>query len=495
MSGARRFIIRGTQADVALKIISPPSGENTVMQVDMGEGKYSVILPISAITLADGNQLVRVVVPKTLTVQMFQLLVDRLGGLVDRQTYHLPFSRSLSSQYSEQKFEMLHDLLSECMRNRGILVAQPEDILSLKLTGVARQFTRDLDRCGNSNSDSNSASPFLSYAFLQLQRWFHSCVRDILDESDEILRPGFHLMYAIGLQQHMEGYPYRWAITQYVLRLVRKHALALSHDLPDTIEYELVGSSGSFPRIRILRSSEARQRLIALIVDDVMDGCLPGFSFRYIRDRRLLTAIRAFISCKDVFRGTASIVEEYARQSVLWDGMLLLRGLFACDVLLFALAERRWRVDCGLFPKRTMVAVPYRAKDVPAPTAEFGHPDITIVLTCLAYYYGGLSAEQLRVAFEILQGQDDASLEYRRWLRDFDPGAVPECVQDINNVNIKSSEQWDKYIFPLFSRNQGAVDLYLSQVVFRQEAKEFPWKIAASSWDLAEIRERPITGE
>ena len=275
---------------------------------------------------------------------------------------------------------------------------------------------------------------------------------------------------------------------------MRKHALSLSHDLPDAVEYEL-DASGSFPYIRILRASDTRQRLISLIMDDVMNGHLPNFNFRDIaRDRRLRAAVRAFISSKDVSQRIASMVEEYARQSILWDGILLLRGLLACNILLFALAERRWRVDYGLSQKRTLLAVPYRAKDVPAPRAEFGHPDITIVLTCLSYYYGGLTEEQLRASFEILQEQDEPSMEYANWLRDYDPESVPKCIRDLRNVNIKSSEQWDTYIFPLFARNQGAVDLYLSRVVFPKEAKEFPRKLAASSWDLAEIREHPMTG-
>ncbi|KAF8557183.1 hypothetical protein OG21DRAFT_1601805 [Imleria badia] len=481
------FVIRGTQADVAHKMISPPSGKNTTMQVNMGEGKSSVILPISAAALADGNKLVRVIVPKALAVQTFRLLVDRLGGLVNRPIYHLPFSRPLTGKYSHQQFTMLRELLSECVRDRGILVVQPEHVLSLKLTSVEKQIPRHLS--GDDNGDHASSD-----VLLELQRWVQSCSRDILDEIDEILHPRFQLSYTIGRQQHIQGYPDRWTITQQILTLVRKHALSLSHDLPDAIEYEL-DASGSFPRIRILRASDARQRLISLIIDDVMDGHLPDFNFRDIdHDRRLRAAVRAFISSKDVSQRTASTVKEYAQQSVLWDGILLLRGLLACNILLFAVAERRWRVDYGLFLMRTMLAVPYRAKDVPAPRAEFGHPDITIVLTCLSYYYGGLTEEQLRASFEILQQKDDPSMEYATWLRDFEPDSVPDCIQDVSNVNIKSSEQWDNYLFPLFARNQGAINFYLSRVVFPKEAKEIPWKLVASSWDLAELREHPITG-
>jgi hypothetical protein len=37
------------------------------------------------------------------------------------------------------------------------------------------------------------------------------------------------------------------------------------------------------------------------------------------------------------------------------------------------------------------MAVPFQAKDVPAERAEFGHPDVAIILTILSYYYSGLS--------------------------------------------------------------------------------------------------------
>ncbi|KIJ18003.1 hypothetical protein PAXINDRAFT_9092 [Paxillus involutus ATCC 200175] len=76
------LLVRRIQAEIAFEMVSPQSGQNTTMQLNMGEGKSSVIIPISVAALADRtdrSQLVRVVVPKALTVQMFQLLVDRLG--------------------------------------------------------------------------------------------------------------------------------------------------------------------------------------------------------------------------------------------------------------------------------------------------------------------------------------------------------------------------------------------------------------------------------
>ena len=345
--------------------------------------------------------------------------------------------------------------------------------------------------------------------WLSLQKWLYSRARDILDESDEILHARFQLVHTIGPQQHMDGYPNRWTITQQVLRLVKRHLHSLSRYAPSAIEYER-GPSGSFPHVRIVRASNVGQRLISLITEDVMAGQLPNFNFEQVPPA-LQNAIRSFISDEDVFQipDTVKRVEEYAKHSCqiyLWSGLLLLRGLLTSNVLLFALSERRWRVDYGLIPQPrrdpfdfklprtpTMLAVPYRAKDVPAPNTQFGHPDLTIILTCLSYYYAGLTKEQLRISFGILLDQDDPSAEYALWVNECK--SVPESLQKLNEINLGSSEQWDKVTFPLFSRNQATIDFYLSQVVFRKEAKEFPWKLSGSSWNLAEKREKLITGD
>ena len=118
-----------------MEIMSPRSGENTVMQVNMGEGKSSVVIPITAAALADSKQLVRVIVLKALMVQMFELLVSRLGGLANRPIYHLPFSHtpeySSDGEIITPQFDDLFKLMSQCVAKRRIILVQPEHAVSL----------------------------------------------------------------------------------------------------------------------------------------------------------------------------------------------------------------------------------------------------------------------------------------------------------------------------------------------------------------------------
>ena len=372
-------------------------------------------------------------------------------------------------------------------------------------------ITDDVAQINDHNERSGSKDGDAELEWASIAKWLHAHARDILDESDEILHSRFQLVYTIGLKQHMDGYPDRWTITQHVLRLVKDRVHTISRSYPRSIEYEC-GPPGSFPHVRIVRASEVGPRLISLIVEDIMAGRFLDFNFQRMSPE-LRDAIRSFISDGNVLQipDSAKKVEEYAmrfNRNYLWNGLLLLRGLLASNILLFALTERRWRVDYGLIPRSkprvffdwvnygptpTMLAVPYRAKDLPAPNTQFGHPDITIILTCLSYYYSGLDEKQLRVSFEILLDQDDPSTEYALWIEDHE--AIPDSLRRLNGINLRSSEQWDDTIFPLFTRNQAAINFYLSRVVFPQEATEFPWKLSMSSWDLAEKREKLMTGE
>ena len=445
------------------------------MQLNMGEGKSSVIVPIIVAVLANGDQLVRVIVPKALTAQMFHTLVDRLGGLTNRRVYFIPFSRSL--KVDRQNAEALLRIMSECMKERGVLVVQPEHVLSLKLVSVEKQLQEVKD---------DQVGP----ALLELQRWLQSFSRDILDESDEILHVRYQLVYTIGNQQHMEGFPERWTTTQQILSLIDKHAASLRKDFPAGVEYER-DRNESFPHLRILHA-DAGQKLISRVLKDIINDHLSNFRFAQLHPDHKY-AIRIFISCRDVPSEIARLVKKCSRGSSLWGGLLLLRGLLAAGILLFAFRERRWRVDYGLAPNRTMLAVPYRAKDVPAEKAEFGHPDVAIILTCLSYYYGGLGEEQLKQSFEILLKQDEPSVEYDLWVRGC--SSVPDSLKTLNGINLKSSEQWHCHLLPLFSRNKATIDFFLSRVVFPREAKEFPEKLSCSGWDLAEKRERLVTGE
>lgn len=78
-----------------------------------------MITPLIAATLADNNQLVRVVVLRSLTRQMQDTLIQRLGGLVKRPIYLMPFSRK--TPVDETIVQIMHRMYADCMNKGGVL--------------------------------------------------------------------------------------------------------------------------------------------------------------------------------------------------------------------------------------------------------------------------------------------------------------------------------------------------------------------------------------
>ncbi|CAE7082217.1 unnamed protein product [Rhizoctonia solani] len=472
------FGARKVQRQVAEEMISPSSHSSTVLQLNMGEGKSSVIVPIIASSLANSSRLVRVVVLKPLWRQMFDLLVNRLSGLSNRRVYYLPFSRNIRIDSSSA--QKLRDMYEECMREGGILLTQPEHILSFKLMGIDRLI---------SSSDSDNAE--VAKNLRDMQGWLKAHTRDILDESDEILHVRYQLVYTVGEQQCLDGYPDRWTTTQQLLCIATGHIEQLQQDYPTGLSHKH-RDHGQFPTVRIMPDcpAEAERKLILAIAADVRNGRLLNLSC----DRLPLSVRNNLVGffTNDEFPFSEYDLIRRNCDPAIWKGLLLVRGLLASGILIFALKHKHHRVDYGLDLSRSLLAVPYRAKDIPSLRAEFGHPDVAIVLTCFSYYYQGLTNQQLDLCFGLLFKLDNPALEYQQWVqRD---NATPDDLRQLNGINIKDRQQFTERLVPTFSRNSATIDFFLSSVVFPREAKEFPEKLATSGWDLAERKSNVTTG-
>lgn len=264
------LLIRPVQAEIASKMISPPSSKNSIMQLCMGEGKTSVIVPIVATALADGKRLVRVVVLKPLSGQMFQMLVQKLGGLINRRIFFMPFSRSVGMDM--KKATLIRETYQDFMRSRGVLLIQPEHILSFKLIGLEWLYNQT-HKINNRNHNDNSREDGVADILLDTQRWLEENSRDILDESDEILNIRHELIYTIGNPKQIEGHPDRWLIVQEVFDLIRQHLRSTMNNARN-FEVGAFEHPGCFPLIRILNRA-AGQKLLDYVVSKIIDGTLP----------------------------------------------------------------------------------------------------------------------------------------------------------------------------------------------------------------------------
>ena len=420
-------------------------------------------MPLVAVAIASGDRLSRVIVLKSLSKQMNDTISQRLGGLLDRRIYFMPFSRKV--KISEGVISQIQGLYESCRKHRGILLAQPEHILSFKLMGIERL----------TSGDFAIASPLF-----QSQRWLESNARDILDESDELLDVKFQLIYTLGSQRMMDGQPDRWLITQGIFDLVEKHASGLQKEYPSHIEIEYRTKS-SFPTVRIL-SDKISHDIVTRIALDVVDSQLPGLNLENCTPN-VRRAVLKFIQNRQVTdEECGEVMKSYGQRESFIQKLLLVRGFLAFEILLFVLRSKRWSVNYGLHSTRCLSAVPYRAKGVPAPSAEFGHPDVAVALTCMSYYYSGLSNDQIREAFELLQKSDDPSLGYSLWIKR--SSDLPDHLRSWHAINLEDDRQCHGELFPALRYSKKMADFFMSNVVFPKEGKEFDEKLSTSGWDI-----------
>ncbi|KAJ8109131.1 hypothetical protein OPT61_g7683 [Boeremia exigua] len=468
--------IRQVQQHIAKNMINPPAGDNAVMQLNMGEGKSSVIVPIVASVLSDGQKLVRIIVAKPQAKQMHQMLVGKLSGLLDRPVYDIPFSRDI--YLDDRRAAVIHRLLVDCKNEGGVWLTQPEHLLSLQLKELESTL-------------SNALS--VAEHLRETRQFLDDFSRDVVDESDENFSVKFELVYTLGEQKATELSPERWNIAQEVLALMYQVSAEVKVEFPNSLEID-DRHEGKLPRVRILRR-DAERMILQRIADHICETGMTGLPISR-QPPKIRQAVHRYITEWEL---TAKHSEEVER-SRFWnktiaDQILLLRGLLAGGILGFALSRKRWRVDYGLDETReksTKLAVPYRAKDSPTPRSEFSHPDIVIVLTCLSYYYGGLKDQALFDSLEALLRSDNPDLEYQAWLRT--APTLPGPYKQLQGINLKDHLQCKENIFPHLRYSKAAIDYYLSRMVFPKECREFPYKLSASGWDLAKRKMHPTTG-
>ncbi|RDA88952.1 hypothetical protein CP532_0612 [Ophiocordyceps camponoti-leonardi (nom. inval.)] len=473
----RGIRIRPEQKELAANMRDPPGGKNSSFQLHMGGGKSSVILPMVAAAVADGSRLARVIVAKPQSRQMVETLTPAVGGLLGRRLYHLPFTRAIKLEKEEAT--MIETICKTCREEGGILVVQPEHVLSLQLMTILKYTS------GDPKDEAVGSILGRTLDFLS------ECGRDIIDESDENFSPKFELIYTIGKQRPIEFAPDRWGICQQVLDLVGKLAKEVQQEFPDFIEVDDT-HWGRFPRIRLL-DEEASPALCSRVAEKICQRGIHGLAIGH-QPEAIRQELRQYLTCKTVEGSVVRSVEENLWTEATKHGLLLLRGLMAGGLLWFAFGRKRWTVNYGLDPGRkpsTRLAVPYRAKDTPSPS-DFCNPDIQILLTCLCYYYSGVPDDDLLLSLEQLSKSEKAAGdEYSHWVAEC-PG-LPEAFRNFEGLNLRDRQQCIREVFPTLRYSKAAADYFLSNIVFPREMRSFPKRLCASGWDIGCQKANPTT--
>lgn len=114
----QNLTIRRIQIEIAKRMIEPPEigKKHSVMQLNMGEGKTAVIVPILAAVLANGEQACQITVLKPLFATNLNSLRQYLGGMLNRRIYTFPCRRDMPITECVDQILELHE---ECKEMKG----------------------------------------------------------------------------------------------------------------------------------------------------------------------------------------------------------------------------------------------------------------------------------------------------------------------------------------------------------------------------------------
>ncbi|TLD22632.1 hypothetical protein E2P81_ATG07825 [Venturia nashicola] len=426
-----------------------------------GEGKTSCILPTIAAFLADGDNLVRIIVPKSLIPQTSSLLLSHIGGLVGRPLRNLPFSRKTDPSLDTiNRYIGIHKSIRKA---QGVMVCAPGHILSFQLCGIQRL----------SDLRQEEAS-----AMIRGQEWLDSHARSVIDESDDVLSIRTALVYPSGSLSLVDGGSQRWQTAEEVLTLVRNWLPYLQERFPHSVEV-ISRSSGGFPFIFFLKT-EVENELISGITTQIYSGrtnIMPVRDFTNLQRK----AIKIFISQSMV---PQQIVDEvrglFSNRPELRKRVMLLRGLLVHRILLHTL-KKRWYVEYGIDTRRDPIAVPFTSRGVASEQSEYGHPDSAILFTILATYYTGLTVSQVRENLEAIAKHDNPGRAYEQMIQS--SSNLIDALRDYDAINTDDPYQVSE-IHRAIAFDTTAVDFYLNTYVFPRHAKQFSTRLQASGWDL-----------
>ncbi|RYP66813.1 hypothetical protein DL771_007611 [Monosporascus sp. 5C6A] len=436
--------------------------------------KTSCIVPMAMALLANKKQLSRLIVPKALLLQTAQTVQSRLGGLVGRQVRHIPFSRRTPT--TPAMLRLYSELHEEVLLTCGVILTAPEHILAYKLSGLQRLADSKIEEARE---------------MIQFQSRLTDMCRDVLDESDFTLAVKTQLIYPSGSQIHVDGHPHRWKVAQMLLSLVEDHLPGLQCMFPRSIE--VVRRPHGFPMVHFLKR-DVEDELHRRIIDDICNGQTSFLRLADSTSSGYESDIRRVLSEENVDKNEIKRAYSFfADNESAPKSLLLVRGLLLNRILLLCL-KKRWNVQYGLHPNRPPVAVPFEAKGVPSEQAEFGHPDVAILFTCLSFYYSGLSLSQFREGLQYVLKSDDPAAEYDRWTYGCD--ALPEALHHWNVINTDDQGQVEE-LWRHLRLDRTVLDHYMNNFVFPVHAKQFGIKLQASGWDLPlfpKSRSRDKTG-
>uniref|UniRef100_A0A7S1C6A7 ubiquitinyl hydrolase 1 n=2 Tax=Bicosoecida sp. CB-2014 TaxID=1486930 RepID=A0A7S1C6A7_9STRA len=494
--------IRPAQHQVAAQLLATiECGHQSATQLNMGEGKTRVIVPMLLLTIGalqepSAKRLKRVIVPASLLGELKGVYHHSLAASpMHMRVMGMPFDREV--RLDAHAAARLHDAVDELRTDGGALLVTAQQLLSLRLKSAEGALI-DIDRERAVDEATTAAEARVPPVAAIVSAILAMEGVDIIDECDEVLEPTRQLVYAIGTSTTLDALVSRYNVARALLAVVSQSALR------EDVECVVLRRRRRYvDSVVLVKSTDGK--LASHVLEKVIAS--PPHELRWLKhwwraNGAKEETIRAFLldRTQPAVGGFLEALKSDRRHD-----LLALRGFLAFGYLERALRKRH-RIDYGVdrtSRRLKRIAIPFRACDTPKSRSEFQHPDLGLMLTLLAYEDDGLSHDEVGEAVRILltrvDGVEQQRSIYRGWFEAASKSeavrTTPWCGTHLGSV-LESIDALEK-IDPS-NRAQAALltavykdcplttAFWLQQCVFPQETRQFPKQIAGTPWNLVE---------
>ena len=453
------ILLRPMQVSLVRDFVGAVSrGDSSVQQMLMGAGKTTVVGPLLALILADGQSLVTQVVPSALLPMSRAVLRSRFTSLLPKRILTLEFERSWPDD--PRLLARLLQRLEMARRERGLVIGTAVSVKSLMLKYVELLHQLDSADFSSLSKAQEEALQAKSQAADVLSRVLSLFRRGVLimDEVDLLLHPlKSELNFPIGARLPLQPQPDRWLLAMHLIDALFHHqtrhlTLAALQDAPEALQLlgrvRVVLEDGrqrhalqSSPHLLLLDEAFYHQQLKPLLAR----WCLlflraKGVGVGGPQSAAALLSHLCHASPAAEAESLAALLRSFspAQMQLLnlsrdWLGSFLPHVLRKVDRVSFGLLtadDMQALGESGVSAShtRSLVAVPFIAKDVPSRSSEFSHPDVLIGLTVLAYRVEGLrhrDVQQLVSALKAAAAEEmgpehlrPSAVLFDRWIRE-----------------------------------------------------------------------------
>ena len=489
--------IRPQQYAIAREMLGLPGA---IVQLNMGEGKTRVILPMLILDLGKARSdtppeerpIVRLHMLSPLLDEGFDHLHSVLcGGILGRKLMRMPFHRDI--KLTEPQVQVMNAHARFCQQEGGVIILKPESRCSLYLKGFEL---------------SDEAARKSLTAFENDLPW-----RDIIDESDAVLRYKYQLIYAVGKEDPLPALCERTAVGQLLLRTIiqccNPNRVEVASDAMKNLTMALMETNFAVKTLNFgigptpMSTYTPPHPVSEIDIDVVAHAVLDNLAHESNYDFALLNKyckestsnrkeVLKFITNNEV--AGSVVIDKNEFENNPYNQLLALRGYLAFGLLQHCLGKRH-KVDYGVDNEiarkegRTRLAVPFVACDVPSERSEFAHPDCALLFTMLSYQFDGLTEEQVSQAMKMLSSEGETVKEknYNLWFSTAKDILTEEEATKINcfnkidpDVSSAGSVQV-RLLLKAYGKNVDTIFYWLRNCMLGKETTVFPARLTSNA--------------